>query len=259
MDTAALYRIEALVYGCKYSLTLNDVPFALDFTGRPLNSEIPGNEFVFTGMNILGVELFPVGSATSLEHGAEVSINIKRYTSESNPGEGVSVFSYNKEPGSIKELPFFSHFSTVEMAVIHGPPIWLNNVIIDITAVNQIRVALDVFYQIWNAFSNQETERIIELCQLRFQHYEKCYNLPPGNREVVMREKLLEVFNDDFTLVNFDLSIFTPQIFASGKLISLKDKQGYSFVMYYNYSNRTLVEFPFFIGFNQAKELVVFL
>ena len=243
-----------MVYGAMHRLLINELPFSIDFSGAPLNAEIPINEFLLPEKSVLSVELFPLNGQKELMKGAEVTVTIKRYDTHESSKDGIVVLSLVREPGSIKHLPAFVHKEAFENTpIVSSQPEWRSGRVIE----TKDRQTVDAIYgyaeKIRSLFVAKNTAEILSLFSRKFRHYEEVYNLPQGNRNTVTAHKLEEVFSDHgFQLAPFNRLIFFPMLYGFGKIATLQDSLCYSFLIYYHREREELVEFPVYLSIDKS-------
>jgi len=254
------YLLEAVIYGAKHKILINDIPASIDLTGQPLNSEISINEFLIDNLSEFTVELFPPVDNETLLKRTELQVVIKKVIVQNENLESIQIFKHVKDIDAMTDLPSYRYSEKFNVDIDSRRPPWLDNIFIDAQSTSTIEKFISAFQNIRTLFLNKQVDQILNLYDNKFKYFERCYYLESGNRNKVTRDKLLSTFDDSsFIIAPFNLSILHPNLFAYGKLITLLDKQGYNYIMFYSYEKRILVEFPVYLGETSDNTISVFL
>jgi hypothetical protein len=253
-----IYMMDITVYGAKHQVLVNDIPVSRDFSGTPMNAEFPINELLINLKSEILIELFPVPDQSTLQRNSEVSVSVRKNTIVNNQKESIVIFEHEKKVNDLTGLALYKFDSIFEVLIFTNPPLWSYNKIIDITESSTLQRIYSSFHDIYNLFNSKQITEILQQFNKKLANYEDCYGLERGNRYSVTMAKLQDTLkNPNFELVGFDLSIFMPQLYGHGKLITLLDKEGYNFVMYYNDQESILVEFPIYLGISNNNEIYI--
>lgn len=255
-----IYKADAVVYGAKHTLRVNDIPFSRDMLGHPLSSEIPLNEFLTNGSIPVDIELLPLDNEESLDERAEVKLIIKQYSYPVNADNFTTVFEHTLNADSIDDEPNYRFSGSFKATVPYADLGWVQSRPIDLRDSNGIEELYHRFEHLWQLFEKKDVGRVLSAFDAKFNDFERCYYLDRGNRKAAAKEKLESVFGDSgYELGPFDRKMFVPFLSAGGKLVTLLDKmqQHYHYINYYHPENRELVEFPVYLGRNAKDTIVV--
>ncbi len=70
------FMVGIKVSGCLYDIRINDVTVTEEIRGLPMSADLPVNQFMLSGKNLLSMHLRPIGEETELSPSAEVSASL---------------------------------------------------------------------------------------------------------------------------------------------------------------------------------------
>ncbi len=232
-----LYTLKINTMAACFEIKVNDIPLHAERMGAETAVEMPINHLLLNGENSLQVVISPSKEDGEFVDHTQTTFEIYcRDAKESRRNRKLVASAHFPDYLGNKKLKKSAIHSTTEFqaSLTSEAPVWSGAPVLTLNE-QTVNAALAVYKKYFHALKSKNIEAIFNLTKLKDKAYADSYYQSLDTHLEGLRESLKEELADPANeLIDFDKQVKTPELHASGRLITILNQDKRSPLQFYN-------------------------